>query len=191
MVKKLRRIVDTGGKPRGWRWFLGFFISPTYTNLSKTLFEQLQKWRLIHDPSSYGLDHFWSTNVDIDKGDFPVTYPSTGTTTHEIFCKAKQSIVRFCVIGNWNYTRYRNLMINPAVWWCTGTRLENTCHFDAYWPFGARSMPAIFQKLLDAIRVIIQSNIPVDWFLGMLDDFLWITYRKEEEFVRSYFSVGA
>ena len=50
------------------------------------------------------LDHAWSTNADIDKDDFPVTYPSTEIATHEIFCKAKQSMVRFCGIRNSNST---------------------------------------------------------------------------------------
>ena len=42
-------------------------------------------------------------------------------------------------------------------------------------------MPAVFQRLSDAIRVIMLQSIPVDGLLGMLDDFLGITYRKEGE----------
>ena len=52
----------------------------------------------MHDLGSYGLNLV--TNVDIGKDDFHATYPSTETATHEIFCKANQSIVRFCGIGN-------------------------------------------------------------------------------------------
>ena len=52
---------------------------------------------------------------------------------------------------------------------------------DCYCPFGARSMPAVFQRLSDAIRVIMLRRTPVDGLLGMLDDFLGITYREEGE----------
>ena len=42
-------------------------------------------------------------------------------------------------------------------------------------------MPAVFQRLSDAIRVIMLQKTPVDGLLGMLDDFLGIVYRKEGE----------
>ena len=42
-------------------------------------------------------------------------------------------------------------------------------------------MPAVFQRLSDAIRVIMLCRTPVDGLLGMLDDFLGVTYREEGE----------
>ena len=42
-------------------------------------------------------------------------------------------------------------------------------------------MPALFQRLSDAIRVIMLRETPVEGLLGMLDDFLGITYRKDGE----------
>ena len=54
-------------------------------------------------------------------------------------------------------------------------------YFDCYCPFGARSMPSVFQRLTDAIRVIMLRETPVGSLLGMSDDFLVITYRKDEE----------
>ena len=175
---KLGRVVDTGGKPPEGKWFPRFFVSPTYTIPKKNVIGQSQKWRLIHDLSSHELGHSWSINAGIDKTDFPVTYPSIATATHEIFCRAKHGAVLW---GRDMKAYYRHLMINPAFWWSTGTKLENKYYFDAYCPFGARSMPAIFQRLSDAIRVIMLRNIPLDGLLGMLDDFLGITCWKEGE----------
>ena len=76
---------------------------------------------------------------------------------------------------------YRHLMINPAYCWSMGTSFENKYYFDCYCPFGARSMPAVFQRLSDAVRVIMLRRTSVDGLLGMLDDFLGITYRREGE----------
>ena len=42
-------------------------------------------------------------------------------------------------------------------------------------------MPAVFQRLSDAIRVIMLQKTPVDGLLGMLDDFLGVVYRKDGE----------
>ena len=76
---------------------------------------------------------------------------------------------------------YRHLLINPAYWWCTGTQLEGIYYVDCYCPFGARSMPAVFQRLSDAIRVIMLRRTPVDGLLGMLDDLIGVTYREKCE----------
>ena len=81
-------------------------------------------------------------------------------------------------------------MINPAHWWCTGTHFEGHYYFDAYCPFGARSMPAVFQRLSDAIRIIMLKRTPVEGLLGMLDDFLGVTYRKEGETDEALFARG-
>ena len=72
-------------------------------------------------------------------------------------------------------------MINPAYWWCTGTMLDEMFYFDCYCPFGARSMPAVFQRLSDAIQVVMLRRTSVDALLGMLDDFLGVVYREPEE----------
>ena len=72
-------------------------------------------------------------------------------------------------------------MINPAYWWCTGTELDEKFYFDCYCPFGARSMPAVFQRLSDAIRVVMLRRTSVDALLGMLDDFLGVVFREPEE----------
>ena len=42
-------------------------------------------------------------------------------------------------------------------------------------------MPAVFQRLSDAIWVIMLQRTPVESLLGMLDDFLAIVYRKKDE----------
>ena len=39
-------------------------------------------------------------------------------------------------------------------------------------------MPAVFQRLSDAIRVVMLQRSLVDALLGMLDDFLGFVYRK-------------
>ena len=114
----------------------------------------------------------------IGKEEFPVTYPSILSAAHEVFCKSKHGCVLW---GRDLKAYYRHLLVNPAYWWCTGTRLEGTYYVDCYCPFGARSMPAVFQRLFDAIRVIMLRRTPVDSLLGMLDDFLGITYREEGE----------
>ena len=72
-------------------------------------------------------------------------------------------------------------MSNPFYWWSMGTEFEKRYYFDCYCPFVARSMPAIFQRLSDAIRVIMVRRTPVDAQLGMLDDFLGISYCKGGE----------
>ena len=85
---------------------------------------------------------------------------------------------------------YRHLLVNPAYWWCAGTRLGGTYYVDCYCPFEARSMPAVFQRLSDAIRVIMLCRTPVDGLLGMLDDFLGVTYREEGVSDHSLFQRG-
>ena len=178
------REVDLGrvvcaGQVRPWgRLFKKFFVSSTYTIPKKRMIGQPQKWRLIHNLSSHTLGRHESINAGIDKEDFPVTYPSIGTATHVIFCSAP----RGCVVWGRDLKEYyRHLMINPAYWWCTGTRLGDIFYFDCYCPFGARSMPAVFQRLSDAIRVVMLRRTPVDALLGMLDDFLGVVYREPGE----------
>ena len=171
-------MVEIGVLPPSGKLFPRFFVSPTYTIPKKRVIGQPQKWRLIHNLSSHKEGHEWSINAGIHKVEFPVTYPSIFTAAHEIFCKATNGCV---VWGRDLKAYYRQLMINPSYWWCTGTRLEGTFYFDAYCPFGARSMPAVFQRLSDAIRVIMLRCTPVENLLGMLDDFLGIAYRKEGE----------
>ena len=51
-------------------------------------------------------------------------------------------------------------------------------------------MPAIFQRLSDAIRVIMLRRTSVDASLGMLDDFPGITYRREHESDGRFFRRG-
>ena len=80
--------------------------------------------------------------------------------------------------------------MNPAHWWCTGTQLEGTYFVDCYCPFGARSLPSVFQRLSDAIRVIMLCRTPVDGLLGMLDDFLGVTHREEGESDEHSYAVG-
>ena len=42
-------------------------------------------------------------------------------------------------------------------------------------------MPAVFQRLSDAIRVVMLRRTSVDALLGMLDDFLGVVFREPEE----------
>lgn len=176
--KGLRRIVEVGKSPPAGKWFTKFFISPTYIIPKKRVIGQPQKWRLIQNLSSHTLGHNWSINGGIKKADFPVTYPSVATAAHEVFCKPKHGCVLW---GRDMKAYYRHLLVNPAHWWCTGTQLEGTYFVDCYCPFGARSMPSVFQRLSDAIRVIMLCRTPVDGLLGMLDDFLGVTHREEGE----------
>ena len=148
---ELGSIVCTGRFPPYGELFPKIFISPTYTIPKKRKIGQPQKWRLIHDLSSHVLGRDKSINAGINKLDFMVTYPSINTAAHKVFCESP----RGCVIwGRDMKEYYRHLMVNPAHWWCTGTELEGKYCFDCYCPFGARSMPAVFQRLSDAIRVI-------------------------------------
>ena len=172
------RVVEVGSQPPKDGLFPSFFVSPTYTIPKKKVIGQPQKWRLIHNLSSHKMGHDLSINAGIDKMEFPVTYPSIFTAAHEVFCEGSDGCV---VWGRDLKAYYRHLMINPAYWWCTGTRLNNRFYFDAYCPFGARSMPAVFQRLSDAMRVIMLKRTSVDNILGMLDDFLGLTYRKAGE----------
>ena len=175
---KLGRVIQVGTKPPSERWFPRFFVSPNYIIPKKKKIGQPQKWRLIHNLSDHSLGHSWSINAGIDKADFRVTYPTIITAAHEVFCKAPKGSV---IWGRDLKAYYRHLMINPAYWWCTGTALEGQYYVHCYCPFGARSMPAVFQRLSDAIRVIMLQRTPVESLLGMLDDFLGVVYRKEGE----------
>ena len=164
-----------------------FFVSTTYTIPKKRIIGQPQKWRLIHNLSGHTLGRDYSINAGIDKGNFPVTYPSIRSATHTLFCAAP----RGCVVwGRDLKAYYRHLMINPAYWWCMGTELQSKYYFDCYCPFGARSMPAVFQRLSDAIRVIMLRRTSVNALLGMLDDFLGVVYREEDESDENLFRRG-
>ena len=175
---ELGRIVRAGKYPPFGKLFPDFFVSPTYTIPKKRKIGQPQKWRLIHNLSGHRWGRSWSVNAGIAKHEYSVTYPSIGTACHRIFCEAP----RGCVVwGRDLKAYYRQLMINPFYWWSMGTEFEKTYYFDCYCPFGARSMPAIFQRLSDAIRVIMVRRTPVNALLVMLDDFLGITYREEGE----------
>ena len=175
---ELGRVRCTGRTPPYGKLFSKFFVSPTYTIPKKRKIGQPQKWRLIHNLSGHRFGREWSINAGIDKGEFPITYPSIGTALHKVFCEAP----RGCVVWGRDLKEYyRHLMINPFYWWSMGTEFEKKYYFDCYCPFGARSMPAIFQRLSDAIRVIMLRRTPVDALLGMLDDFLGITYRNAGE----------
>ena len=180
----LRRVVCTG-KVRPWgRLFKKFFVSATYTIPKKRIIGQPQKWRLIHNLSSHTQGRDRSINSGILKESYPVTYPSIRTAAPLLFCSAQ----RGCVVWGRDLKEYyRNLMINPAYWWCTGTRFEEDFYFDCYCPFGARSMPAIFQRLSDAIRVIMVRRTPIGALLGMLDDFLGIVYPEPDR-MQTYYS---
>ena len=175
---ELGRVVRVGEKRPSGKCFPKFFVSPTYIIPKKRVIRQPQKWRLIHNLSAHTWGKPWSINAGIEGSDFPVVYPSITTAAHEVFCRAE----RGCVVwGRDLKAYYRHLMVNPAQWWCTGTHLQGIFYFDCYCPFGARSMPAIFQRLSDAIRVIMLRNTPVEGLLGMLDDFLGIVYRQPGE----------
>ena len=158
------RIVELGKSTTSWRWFTQFFISPTYIIPKKRVIGQPQKWRFIQNLSSHTLGHNWSINGGIKKADFPVTYPPVATAAHEVFCKPTHGYVLW---GRDMKAYYRLLLVNP---------------------FGARSMPAVFQRLSDAIRVIMLCRMPVDGLLGMLDDFLWSLIEKNENLTTHYYA---
>ena len=146
----LKRVICSGKHEPWGALFKNFFVSSTYTIPKKRIIGQPQKWRLIHNLCIHTHGREKSINAGIKKDSFPVTYPSIGTAAHILFCLAP----RGCVVwGRDLKAYYRHLMINPAYWWCTGTELEGNYYFDCYCPFGARSMPAVFQRLSDAIRV--------------------------------------
>ena len=77
---------------------------------------------------------------------------------------------------------YIYLTVKSEQWWCPSIFLEVTFYFDCYCPFGSRSrsMPAEFQRLSDALRVIMTRR-PVEVQLGVLDDFTGIVHRKKDE----------
>ena len=76
---------------------------------------------------------------------------------------------------------YRHLMVNPWCWWMMGSTYGNAYYFDCYCPFGARSMPAVFQRLTDAIRVIGLRRAKCDGLVALLDDFLGVTHSRPLE----------
>ena len=121
--------------------------------LKKRLIGQPQKWRLIHNLSSHRLGRQRSINAGITKEDFPVTFPSSNPAAHVLFCSAPRG---FVVWGRDLKAYYRYLMSNPAYGWCTGTMLAEKFYFDCYCPFGARSKPPVFQRLSDAIQVMLR-----------------------------------
>ena len=124
--KSQRRVIEAGVRPPTGKWFPRFFVSPIYTIPKKKVIGQPQKWRLIHNLSSHRLGHSWSVNAGIGK-EFPVTYPSISSAAHEVFCKPKYGCVLW---GRDMKAYYRHLLINPAYWWCTGTRLEGIYYVD-------------------------------------------------------------
>ena len=161
--------------------------APDLYYLKKRKIGQPQKWRLIHNLSGHISGKAMSINGGISNLDFPVTYPSVSTATHRLFCES----ARGCVVWGRDLKEYyRHLLINPYCWWATGTKFAGEYYFDCYCPFGARSMPAVFQRLSDAIRVIMLRRTPVDALLGMLDDFLGVTYRQVGESEESLFKRG-
>ena len=174
----LGRIICAGYYPPTGPLFPTLFVSSTYTIPKKRKIGHPQKWRLIHNLSGHRYGKAWSVNAGIEKTDFPIQYPSVATATHRLFCEARYGCV---VWGRDMKEYYRHLMINPSYWWCMGTVFEKKYYVDCYCPFGARSMPAVFQRLSDAIRVIMLRRTSADALLGMLDDFLGITYRREGE----------
>ena len=119
---------------------------------------QAQKWRLIDILSSHKLGHSWSVNLGIGKEEFTVTYLSI-LSAAQVFCKPEHGAVLW---GRDMKDYYRLLLVNPTYWWCTGICLEGTYYVDCYSPFWARSMPAVFQRLSDAMGVIMLSRTPVD-----------------------------
>ena len=62
-----------------------------------------------------------------------------------------------------------------------GSSFGEAFYFDCYCPFGARSMPAVFQRLTDAIRVIALRRAKCDGIVALLDDFLGVTFRQEHD----------
>ena len=184
---QLGRIVCAGVAVPYGELFPKFFVSPTYTIPKKRKIGQPQKWRLIHNLSGHNRGKALSINAGISNFEFPVTYPSVNTACHRIFCEAQ----RGCVLWGRDLKEYyRHLLINPYCWWSTGTKFAGKYYFDCYCPFGARSMPAVFQRLSDAIRVIMLRRTPVDALLGMLDDFLGVTYRLAGESDEALFRRG-
>ena len=149
-----------------------------YTIPKKLIIGQEQKWRLIHNLSFHREGRSKSVNEGILNRDFPVTYPTVTTAAHLLFCEAPKNSV---IWGRDMTAYYRHLMVNPACWWLMGSSFGEAFYFDSYCPFGARSMPAVFQRLTDAIRIIALRRAKCDGLVALLDDFLGVTFRKEHD----------
>ena len=179
-----RTVLVGKARPEG-PLFQHFYVSPMYTIPKKRLIGQPQKWRLIHNLSFHCAGRHMSVNEGISNKDFPVTYPSVTTAAHLLFCEAPDNSV---IWGRDMTTYYRHLMINPACWWLTGSSFGEAFYFDCYCPFGARSMPAVFQRLTDAIRVVGIRRAKCDGLVALLDDFLGVTFSREGESYESVLS---
>ena len=155
-----------------------FFISPMYTIPKKQIIGQPQKWRLIHNLSYHRHGRQWSVNAGIPPSHFPVDYPTVASAAHLLFCEAPKGSVMW---GRDMKAYYRHLMVNPWCWWMMGSTFGDAYYFDCYCPFGARSMPAVFQRLTDAIRVIGLRRTKCDGLLALLDDFLGVTHSQPME----------
>ena len=174
----LGRTVRVGDSYPTGPLFKRFFISPMYTIAKKQLIGQPQKWRLIHNLSFHRQGRHMSVNAGIPPGDFPVDYPTVTTAAHLLFCEAPKGSVMW---GRDMKAYYRHLMVNPWCWWMMGSTYGNAYYFDCYCPFGARSMPAVFQRLTDAIRVIGLRRAKCDGLVALLDDFLGVTHSRPLE----------
>ena len=174
----LGRTVRVGEAQPSGPLFSCFYVSPMYTIPKKQLVGQPQKWRLIHNLSFNRAGRDRSVNGGIPLAHFPVDYPTVTTAAHLLFCEAPAGSI---IWGRDMKAYYRHLMVNPGCWWMMGSAFGDSYYFDCYCPFGARSMPAVFQRLTDAIRVIALRRAKCDGLVALLDDFLGVTHRRPLE----------
>ena len=115
-----------------------------------------------------------SVNDWIDKAEFPVRF-STFLDAIRIIRENKGKI--------WMWQRdlkdaYRQILINPNVWFLQGLQINNVCSFSAYLLFGGTPGPGIFERFSYDITWIAVNHLSIKWLLHLLDDFQGMNTTK-------------
>ena len=109
---------------------------------------------------------------------YPTVFPTHLTAAHLIFCQSPKDSV---LIGRDIRDYYRNFILNPYSWWKTYAFALGAFWFNPYLPFGGSSCTSIAQRQSDAIRDIAKVAGVKAETLAMLDDFLLVVPRREED----------
>ena len=139
----------------------------------KRLIGQAQKWCLIHSLRCHR-DGTESVNEGMSNKNLPITSPMV--TAHLLFYEASENSVIYGRIRTAYYSGF---------WWLIWSTFGEAFYYDANGPFGARSTPAVFQRLTHAIRVIGLKRAKCDGLFALLDNFLGVTFRRVGEFDES------
>ena len=100
------------------------------------------------------------------------------SAAHLIFCK---NPLGSFLLGRDVRDYYRNFILSPHTWWKTYGFASGAFWFNPYLPFGGSSCTSLAQRQSDAIRSIAKAiRIGADT-VAMLDDFLGVVRREQDE----------